>query len=240
MKSDVSFALRTDQRTQTTDDPSCELIGTTKRTAKEWRLRKKQTFVLKVFYDLVRRIKENDLQKLIYLSFYHELCENINQSHMHESQNATTASPYYQDKTSDPDKKTPHERLKKRFQKLASKRCVKLLSKDPFQLACTLQLLWEQAASIIDHQQHRASASFKVAERLLQAAGSLPASYSPLADQSTLLHISSLKMSSKQRQKRITAKQKLIIQEFLSIAFEFGYEYFNLSTPTLELFSTKY
>jgi len=217
--------------------PSFAIIGRKRLTkaARELRLRRKKTFVQKVFLELVNCFSEEDMQALLYLDFYQELCdgllpfpqEPVSPHFLHRP-----VSPYFvKNQNSRAEPKIRHKDLKQRFLKLAQKRVIAFRPKDNFQLACTLQSLWEQASRIVEHQNHLGSTLFTTAEKMTASGKLLPPAFCPYEEKKNLMHISSLKMPVKGQKKRLKPIYEERIQEFISAVLQFGYEYSGLAKP---------
>lgn len=217
------------QSCASSEDSSYTTLGTTKLSIKELRQRQQKTYVRSAFYSLVSKLQEKELQKLSYLCLYEELCVRIDRTAVTEQ--PTLSSPY-----STFPSKAPHAALKKRFQRMASKTMVKILAKNAFQLACTLEMLWEHSLRIVEQKLNKGTLSSHIAEKLMGIAKKLPLQFSLFEDQKTLLHISSLKMHQKTPKKRLKKEEIEVCHQFLTTLIEFGYEHFGLSEPSLDLF----
>ncbi|MDB6081028.1 MAG: hypothetical protein JWO53_300 [Chlamydiia bacterium] len=233
MRLTPSLDFQNDVRT-----PSYAIIGKKKITiaCRDMRLRRKKTFVQKIFLELINKFSEESLQALLYLDFYQELCDGILP---HLPGNSIPAhfthrpmSPYFvSDQKNTEQVKLRHASLKERFLKMASKRCISFKPKDHFQLACTLQSLWEQSVRMIEHQSHFGTSFYQIAEQMVRAAKELPQNFSPFEEKKNLVHISSFKLAITKTRKSKKAKENPRIQEFIEAALHFGYEYFGLTQP---------
>ncbi len=198
--------------------------------------RRKKTFVQKVFLELVNKFSEDDLQALLYLDFYQELCTGITppcQSNQSMHFLHRPLSPYFisEQKGNQPPTKVRHASLKLRFLKMAHKRIVTIRPKDHFQLACTLSSLWEHAIRIVEQQNHIGSTLHSFAEKMVVVGKILPAAFCPAEEMKNLVHISSYKMTTKLGCTKVKAEQHSKIQEFIEISLLFGYEYFGIAEP---------
>ena len=113
---------------------SYAIIGhkNTTRSAHDLRLRRKKTFVQKVFLELIHQFSPEEMQKVSYFNLYQELCIELTPS----SQGGAIrprllmrpASPYFSTgkKNTNIPVKTRHASIKERFLKMASKQ------KDPY------------------------------------------------------------------------------------------------------------
>jgi hypothetical protein len=217
--------------------PSFAIIGRKRLTkaARELRLRRKKTFVQKVFLELVACFSETDMQALLYLDFYQELCdgllpfpqEAVSPHFLHRP-----VSPYFvKNQNQHRESKIRHKNLKQRFLKLAQKRTIVFRPKDNFQLACTLQSLWEQSIRIVEHQNYMGSTLFTTAEKMAESAKLLPPAFCPYEEKKNLMHISSLKIPTKSKKKKLKPIYEERIQDFISAVLQFGYEYSGLAKP---------
>ncbi|HXF29536.1 MAG TPA: hypothetical protein VN457_06765 [Chlamydiales bacterium] len=218
--------------------PSFAIIGRKRlsKAARELRLRRRKTFVQKVFLELVNKFSEIDLQSLLYLDFYQELCDGLMPFPSQESTAPhflhRPVSPYFIKKAHDvKEPKIRHKDLKQRFLKLSHKRAICLRPKDPFQLACTLQSMWEQALRLVEHQYSRGTTLFEQAEKMVAAGKTLPQSFCPFEEKKSLMHISSLKMPLKGGKKRLKHIQEAKIKEFIQATLAFGFEFSGLAQP---------
>lgn len=238
MKSGL-VAEQTQQKSAPDDvmGPSFAIIGRKRLTkaARELRLRRKKTFVQKVFLELVNCFSEEDMQALLYLDFYQELCdgllpfpqEPVSPHFLHRP-----VSPYFvKNQSSHREPKIRHKDLKQRFLKLAHKRIISFRPKDNFQLACTLQSLWEQALRIVEHQNHLGSTLFTTAEKMAESGKQLPPALCPYEEKKNLMHISSLKVPAKTQKKKLKPIYEARVQEFVTAVLQFGYEYSGLAKP---------
>ncbi len=215
---------------------SYAIIGKKKSSKqdREEQTRRKKTFVQKVFLELVSKFSEEDLQALLYLDFYQELCSGItpqgaNNQSLHFLHRPM--SPYFisEQKGNQPPSKVRHASLKLRFLKMAHKRIIAIRPKDHFQLACTLSSLWEQAIRIVEQQNHVGSTLHIFAEQLVAYGKLVPPAFCPLEEKKNLVHISSYRMTTKSVCTKVKADQSCKIQEFIDIALQFGYEYFGIA-----------
>ena len=217
---------------------SYAIIGKKKsiRSARELRMRCKKTFVQKVFLQIVDKFSEKQLQSLLYLDFFQELCSGI-VPYPHMTGFSTyfhnrPASPYFvRGQNGNKPPKIRHASLKQRFLKLAHTRTIALRPKDHFQLACTLQTLWEEATRIVEHGSHLGSTLHTMAEQVLAIAKELPTYYNPLEEKKNLIHISSFKIPAKTVVKRLKPQSLALIERFIQSSIVFGYEYFGLAEP---------
>jgi hypothetical protein len=216
---------------------SYAIIGKKKssKSSKEAILRRKKTFVEKVFIELVKKFPEEEMQKLNWLEFYQDLSVGMQNSSapLQQQQVQKPISPYFvSEKTLCSNSvKVRHASLKARFQKMAHKKVVALCAQDHFQLACTLAKLWEVAVRIVEHQDHLGTTLFELAEKMVASAKNLPLAYSPIDEEKTLVHISSFKMSTKGGSKKLKVEQQNTIYEFAKNSLLFGYEYFGIAEP---------
>lgn len=201
----------------------------------DFRERSKKTYVQKVFLELVHKFSDEQIQKLLYLDLYQEIC-NETKLQVGSFHNANPlhcpASPYFVQ--GQKFARSKHAPIKSRFLKMAQKRGIQVQAKDPFQLACTLGFLWEQAARIVDQQKQVGSHLYLKAEALILKAKELPAQFSPFEEKKTLVHISTFKMPAKSTQRKLKNEEKLVIQESIDCVLLFGYEYYGLHASFLK------
>ena len=217
---------------------SYAIIGKKKssKSPRDMQMRRKKTFVQKVFLELVNKFSEDELQTLLYLDFYQELCNGIapngqNNQSLHFLHRPV--SPYFiSEQNGNPNQpKLRHASLKSRFLKMAHKRVIALRPTDHFQLSCTLSSLWEQAVRLVEQQNHLGSTLYEIAEKLVSLGKTLPDNFSPLEEKKNLVHISSFKMTTKGAGAKLKADQSQKIKEFIEISLLFGYEYFGIAKP---------
>jgi len=204
------------------------------KSAREVRQRRRKTFVQKVFLDLVSKFSEDELQKLLWLDFYQELCDRITPHYqdgiIRPNFLHRPASPYFvTEQKAERKTEVRHAALKARFLKMANRRLVKIKPRDRFQLACTLGGLWEGALRIWEQGQYHTSTIFALAEKMTTLARALPKACSPFEDKKNLVHISSLKIPSKTKGRRFSPTQIKHIREFGEASLAFGYEYYGLA-----------
>lgn len=211
------------------------------KTTHDFRARRKKTYVQKMFLELVYKFSDAQVQKLLYLDLYQEICNETKLelfiSHSSPHLFHCPASPYF----SHAQKlaKGKHATIKSRFFELIKKQDIVLQPKDPFQLACTLQDFWEQAARIIEQQKQMGSILYAKAEALINCAKTLPTAFYPFEEKKTLVHISSVKMSSKGSTGRLKTEEKLVINTCIEKALQFGYEYYGLNSSYIKTISFK-
>jgi|GEM_PF-4403209 len=208
-------------------DSSYTVLGQIKSYRHE-RLRRKKPFVQKIFIDFVGRLSPDALQQLCYLNFYQELCSSLRPSLKNRSGAAKEGgafSPYFIDGQKNEQKR--HKTLKQRFCLLAQRRTIRLQPKEPFQLACTLENLWEAALHLSDGGKAQSAQAKILAEKLVEQAKKLPKSYCLFLEKKDFVHISSLKMT-RPTKRRLSSNQQNLVQEFLVTLLSFGYEYYNL------------
>ncbi len=209
---------------------SYTLVGqkSTFRTAQDCRLRRKKTYVQRVFLELVHKCSEETIQKLAYFNLYQELCIELTPTSDGDTMRPRlfykASSPYFSqgEKNNKKERKTRHAAIKKQFLKMAEKRMLHLSCIDFFQLACTLQSLWEQAVRMVEQQYNAGSDLYKKAEMLLQLAKDLPPHFYPLEENKNFIHTSSFTTPFKSASPRLKAPQKLSITMFLQKVLEFG------------------
>lgn len=218
--------------------PSYAIIGKKKssNSCRDMRLRRKKTFVQKIFLELVNRFSEQSLQALLYLDFYQELCDGVGPCLQGGALQAypacRPASPYFvSDQKNFKEAKIRHATLKERFLKMANKRAIAFRPKDNFQLACTLQSLWEHAVRMVEHQSHFGSTLYTIAEAVMKKSKELPQSLSPFEEKKSLVHISSFKLPKNDARKAVKAKENPRTKDFIETVLHFGYEYFGLAQP---------
>jgi hypothetical protein len=207
-----------------------------KKSTYDFRLRSKKTYVQKVFLELVNKFSDEQIQKLLYLDLYQDVCNEtrLHLANYHVSTNPLhcPASPYFVQ--GQKFAKSKHSSIKTRFLKMAQKRGIQVQAKDPFQLACTLQFLWEQAVRIVEQQKHVGSHLFAKADALVTIAKQLPDNFSPFEEKKTLVHISTFKMPAKSASRKLKADEKLRLTECIERVLRFGYEYYGLHASYLK------
>jgi hypothetical protein len=187
-------------------------------------IRSKRSFVQKVFIPIAHVCTSKDVQNLLYLDLYREICKRTLTTPSKQT-SAHQKSPYFiQEKKT----KMRHQPLAMRFKKLIMKRMICLKLQNTFQLACCLQNLWDEAIQIAEQQQGRGTNLFTTADAVLQSAKALPQSLTPLEEKQSLLHVSSVDMGPKKSMPKLKPSVKGEIETFITNLIAFGFEFYKL------------
>lgn len=213
------------------------IIGqkTVSRSAHDLRLRRKKTFVQKVFLELIHKFSDEKIQKISYFNLYQELCIELTPTSqggaMRPRLLMRPASPYFStgQKNATIPVKMRHASIKERFLKMASKKKIAICCTDRFQLACTLQNLWEHAVHMTEQQYNAGTHLYNKAEQLLNLAKELPGAFYPLEENKSFIHISSFTNPFKSASEKLKAPQKAAIEAFIEAVVAFGDEYYGIA-----------